>query len=271
MLQDVKSYLGKCFAMKDLGEVAYVFGIKIYRDRSRRLIGLCQSVYIEKILKRFNIENSKRGSIPMQDKPKLSKSQGASTHVEVKRMQRVPYASVVRSIMYAVRCTRPDVAFAHNMKSRFQQNPGELHRTALKVACYTDVGYLTNVDDSKSQTGYVFVLIGGDVNWESTKQSILATSSIEAEYIAASDDSKKAVWIRKFISRLGVVPINEVPMKMYFDNIGAITIANEPGITKGARHYHTKVHYLCDVFEMGDIVLEKVHTDDNVADPSTKA
>ncbi|GJT57640.1 retrotransposon protein, putative, ty1-copia subclass [Tanacetum coccineum] len=73
MLQDVKSYLGKCFAMKDLGEAAYILGIKIYRDRSRRLIGLCQSAYIEKILKRFHMENSKRGSIPMQDKLRLSK------------------------------------------------------------------------------------------------------------------------------------------------------------------------------------------------------
>ncbi|GKF38819.1 retrotransposon protein, putative, ty1-copia subclass, partial [Tanacetum coccineum] len=65
MLQDVKSYLGRCFAMRDLGEAAYILGIKIYRDRSRRLIGLCQSAYIEKILKRFYMENSKRGSIPM--------------------------------------------------------------------------------------------------------------------------------------------------------------------------------------------------------------
>ncbi|GJT54542.1 retrotransposon protein, putative, ty1-copia subclass [Tanacetum coccineum] len=63
-----KSNLGKCFAMKDLGEAAYILGIKIYRDRSRRLIGLCQSAYIEKILKRFYIENYKRGSIPMQEK-----------------------------------------------------------------------------------------------------------------------------------------------------------------------------------------------------------
>ncbi|GJX86505.1 retrotransposon protein, putative, ty1-copia subclass, partial [Tanacetum coccineum] len=111
MLQDVKSYLGRCFAMKDLGEAAYILGIKIYRDRSRRLIGLCQSAYIEKILKRFHMKNSKRGSIPMQEKLRLSKSQGASTPVELKRMQNVPYASAVVSIMYAVRCTRPDVAF----------------------------------------------------------------------------------------------------------------------------------------------------------------
>nr|GEY41799.1 retrotransposon protein, putative, Ty1-copia subclass [Tanacetum cinerariifolium] len=123
MLQDAKSYLGRCFAMKDLGEAIYILGIKIYRDRSKRVIGLCQSAYIEKILKRFYMENSKRGTIPMQEKLKFSKSQGASTPAEIQRMQNIPYALVVGSIMYAVRCTRPDVAFAQNITSQFQQNP----------------------------------------------------------------------------------------------------------------------------------------------------
>ncbi|GJV60335.1 retrotransposon protein, putative, ty1-copia subclass [Tanacetum coccineum] len=271
MLQDVKSYLGRCFAMKDLGEAAYILGIKIYRDRSRRLIGLCQSAYIEKILKRYHMKNSKRGSIPMQEKLRLSKSQGASTPAELKRMQNVPYASAVGSIMYAVRCTRPDVAFAQNITSRFQQNPSDLHWTTLEISCYTNDGYLTDADDLKSQTGYVFVLNGGAIDWKSAKQSIFATSSAEAEYIAAYDASKEAVWVRKFISRLGVVTIIEEPISMYCDNTGAITIANESGITKGARHFRAKFHYLRQVIEFGDIKLEKVHTDDNLAEPFTKA
>ncbi|GJV30881.1 zinc finger, CCHC-type containing protein [Tanacetum coccineum] len=176
----------------------------------------------------------KRRSIPMQDKPKLCKSQGASTPAEVKRMQRVPYASVVGSIMYVVRCTLPDVAFAQNMTSRFQQNPGELHWTAVKNI----MKYLRNTKD-------MFLVYGGVVDWKSTKQSIHANSSAETKYIAASNASKEAVWIRKFISGLG--------------------------ITKGARHYRAKVHYLREVIEFSDIVLEKVHTDDNVACPFTKA
>ncbi|GJV87096.1 retrotransposon protein, putative, ty1-copia subclass [Tanacetum coccineum] len=260
MLQDVKSYLGRSFAMKDLGDAAYILGIKIYRDRSKRLIGLNQSAYIEKILKRFYMENSKRGTIPMQEKLKLSKSQGASTPAEKQRMQNIPYASAIGSIMYAVRCTRPDVAFAQNMTSRFQQNPGEEHWTAVKnilkylrntkdmflvyggnlkrqlrVSCYTDAGYLTDADNLKSQTGYVFVLNGGAVDWKSTKQSIFATSSTDAEYIAAFDASKEAVWIRKFISGLGIVPTIEEPISMYCDNTGAIAIAKDDGVTKGAR------------------------------------
>ncbi|GJS64055.1 retrotransposon protein, putative, ty1-copia subclass [Tanacetum coccineum] len=204
-----------------------------------------------------HMKNSKRGSIPMQDKLRLSKSQGASTPAELKRMQNVPYASAVGSIMYVVRCTRPDVVFAHNITTYF-------NRIQLRVSCYTDAGYLTDADDLKSQTGYVFVLNGGVVDWKSAKQSIFATSSAEAEYIVA-------VWVKKFISGLGVVPTIEEPINMYCENTKAITIANESGITKGARHFRAKVHYLRKVIEYGDIKLEKVHIYDNLADPFTKA
>ncbi|GJQ93129.1 retrotransposon protein, putative, ty1-copia subclass [Tanacetum coccineum] len=251
MLQDVKSYLGKCFDMKDLGEVAYILGIKIYRDRSRRLIGLCQSAYIEKILKIFFMENSKRGSIPMKEKLKLSKSQGASTPAEVKRMHNVPYASANPGELHWT-AVKNILKYLRNTKDMFLVYGGDIKRE-LKVSCYTDAGYLTDADDLKSQTRYVFVLKG------------------EAEYIAVSDASKEAVWVRKFISGLGVVPTIEEPINMYCDNNGAITIANESGITKGARHYHAKVHYLHEVIEFGDVKIEKVHTDDNLADPFTKA
>nr|GEV29527.1 hypothetical protein [Tanacetum cinerariifolium] len=152
----------------NLGEAAYILGIKIYRDRSKRLIGLCQKAYIEKILKRFYMENSKRGTILMQENLKLSKSQGASTPAEKQRMQNIPYASAIGSII------------------------GNMERK-LRVSCYTDAGYLTDADSLKSQTGYVFVLNEGAVDWKSTKQSIFATSSTDAEYIAAFDASKKAV------------------------------------------------------------------------------
>nr|GEU62202.1 hypothetical protein [Tanacetum cinerariifolium] len=136
-LQSVKTYLGKCFAMKDLREATFILGIKIYRDRLKRLIGLSQYAYMDEILK-------------------------------------------VGSIMYAVRCTRTDVAFAQNITSRFQQNPGEPPWTAVKtilkylkntkdvflvygrnpeaelqVDCYCNAGFETDRDEIKFQTGYV--------------------------------------------------------------------------------------------------------------------
>ncbi|GJT23250.1 retrotransposon protein, putative, ty1-copia subclass [Tanacetum coccineum] len=174
-LQSVKDYLGKCFAMKDLGEAAFILGIKIYRDRSKRLIGLGQNAYMDKILKRYKMDNFKRGYIPMQERLDLNKTQGASTPEEVKHMQNVPYASAVGSIMYAVRCTRSDVAFAQNITSRFQQNLGECHWTAVK-------NILKYLRKTKS------------------KPEPMQWSATEAE--AASEATMEVVWIRKFISGL---------------------------------------------------------------------
>nr|GEW51080.1 hypothetical protein [Tanacetum cinerariifolium] len=126
------------------------------------------------------MDNSKHGHILMQERLDLNKTQGASTPKEVKRMQNVSYASAVGSIMYVVRCTRPDVAFTQNITSRFQQNPDESHWTAvnnilkylrnnkdlflvygrnpkaeLRVDFYCNVGFKTDIDDMKSLTRYV--------------------------------------------------------------------------------------------------------------------
>ncbi|GJR05304.1 hypothetical protein Tco_0528288 [Tanacetum coccineum] len=186
--------------------------------------------------------------------------QGASTPAEVKCMQNIPYPLSMGSIMYAMRYTLLDVAFTQNITSLFQQNPGDLHWTVVKNI----LKYLHNTKD-------MFLVYGGDVDGKSAKQSIFTTSSAEAEYIDALDASKKAVWVRKFISGLGVVTIIEEPVKLYCDNTGAFTIAIESGITKGSRHYRAKVHYLREVIDFGDTKLEKVHTNDNLNDPFTKA
>nr|GEU74539.1 hypothetical protein [Tanacetum cinerariifolium] len=141
ILQSVKDYLGKCFAMKDLREATFILGVKIFRDRSKRLIRLGQNAYMDKILKRYKMDNFKRGHILMQERLDLNKTQRASTPKEVKRMQNVPYALIV--------------------------------------------GFI--IDDTKSQTRYVFILNGGAVDWKSSKQSTTAMSATEAEYIAASE------------------------------------------------------------------------------------
>ncbi|GJR44132.1 hypothetical protein Tco_1312235 [Tanacetum coccineum] len=142
------------------------------------------------------MDNSKRGNIPMQERFDLNKTQGASTLEEVKQMQNVPYASAVGSIMYTVRCTRPNVAFTQNITSHFQQNPEEPYWTAVKtilkylkntkdmflvyggnpeaelrVDCYCNAGFETDIDDIKSQTRYVSSLNKGAVDQESSKLS----------------------------------------------------------------------------------------------------
>ncbi|VFQ84407.1 unnamed protein product [Cuscuta campestris] len=144
----------------------------------------------------------------------LSKTQGASTPEEVERMRNVPYASAIGSIMYAMVCTRLDVAFALSVTSRYQSNPGESHWTAVKnilknfrrtkdaflvyggkeelsIVGYTDASFQTDRDDFKSQAGYVFCLNGGAVTWKSYNQDTTADSTTEAEYMAAAEAAKE--------------------------------------------------------------------------------
>nr|GEY73664.1 hypothetical protein [Tanacetum cinerariifolium] len=227
---------GKTVGIADIRAIRILIAIAAYYDYEIWQMDV-KTAFLNGYLneKRYCMENSKRGSIHMHEKLKLSKSQGASTPAEMKRMQNVPYASA---------------------------NPGDIHWTTVKNI----LKYLRNTKD-------MFLVYEGDLKRElrSAKQSIFATSSAEAEYIAAFDAFKEAVWVRKFISRLGVVPTIEEPISMYCDNTGAIAIANESGITKGARHFCAKVHYLREVIEFSDIKLEKVHTCDNLADPFTKA
>ena len=293
-LQNVKAWLGKCFSMKDLGEAAYILGIKIYRDRSKKLIGLSQSTYIDKVLKRFSMQDSKRGFLPMGHGISLCKSQCPKTQDERDRMQKIPYASAMGSIMYAMLCTRPDVSCALSLTSRYQSDPGEAHWIAVKnilkylrrtkdaylvygghedelvVNGYTDAGFQSDKDDFRSQSGYVFCLNGAAVSWKSSKQATVADSTTEAEYIAASDAAKEAVWLKKFIGELGVVPSIANPIALYCDNNGAIAQAKEPRSHQRSKHILRRFHLIREIIERGDVKICRVPTDDNIADPLTK-
>ncbi|KAJ9546934.1 hypothetical protein OSB04_019477 [Centaurea solstitialis] len=293
-LQSVKAWLRRCFQMKDLGEATYILGIKIYRNRSRRLIALSQSTYIDKILKRFRMDESKKGFIPMQHGIVLSKAQCPESSQDKNKMKSIPYASAIGSIMYAMLCTRPDVAYSVSVMSRYQQNPGEAHRVAVKnilkylrrtkemflvfegsedeisVTSYTDASFQTDRDDFRSQSGYVFTLNGGAISWKSSKQDTIADSTTEAEYIAASDSAKEAVWLRNFITDLRVVASISRPVDIYCDNSRAVAQAKEPREHHKSRHVLRKFHLIREIIGRGDVRICKIPTEDNVADPLTK-
>ncbi|KAJ9537911.1 hypothetical protein OSB04_030644 [Centaurea solstitialis] len=293
-LQSVKEWLSKCFQMKDLGEAAYILGIKIYRNRSKRLIGLSQSTYIDKVLKRFRMDESKKGFIPMQHGIVLSKTQCPVSSEDQDRMKLVPYASAIGSIMYAMLCTRPDVAYSVSVTSRYQQNPGEPHWVAVKnilkylrrtkemflvfggsedeisVTGYSDASFQTDRDDFRSQSGYVFTLNGGAISWKSSKQDTIADSTTEAEYIAACDAAKEAVWLRNFLSDLRVVASISRPIDIFCDNSGAVAQAKEPREHHKSRHVLRKYHLIREIIGRGDVRICKIPTKDNVADPLTK-
>ncbi|GJR19303.1 retrotransposon protein, putative, ty1-copia subclass [Tanacetum coccineum] len=213
-LKEVKDYLEKCFSMKDLGEAAYILGIKIYKDRSKRLIGLSQ---------------------------------------------RKLHWVAVKHILKYLRNTR-DMFLVYGGKPD----------TELNVTGFCDLPNESDKDDTKSQTGYVFVVNGGAVDWKSKKQTTIAMSATQAEYMAASEAAMEAVWIRNLLD-LGVMPSIKKPIDMYCDNSAAIIFANDSGVMKGARHFLRRYHYVREQVESGEIKILKVHTDDNLADPFTKA
>ena len=130
--------------------------------------------------------------------------------------------------------------------------------------------FQSDKDDFRSQLGYVFCLNGGAVSWKSSKQSTIADSTTEAEYIAASDAAKEAVWIKKFITDLGVVPSNTNPIDVYCDNNGAIAQAKEPRSHQRSKHILRHYHLIREIIERGDVKICRVLINDNVADPLTK-
>ena len=239
------------------------------------------------------MDQAKKGFLPVLQGVKLSHTQCPTTAEDREKMKDVPYASAIGSIMYAMLCTRPDVCLAISLAGRYQSNPGMDHWTAVKnilkylkrtkdmflvyggdkeliVNGYVDASFDTDPDDSKSQTGYVFTLNGGAVSWCSSKQSIVAGSTCEAEYIAASEAANEGVWMKEFISDLGVIRSASGPMEIFCDNTGAIALAKEYRFHKRTKHIKRRFNSIRDLVQVGDIEICKIHTDLNVADPLTK-
>ena len=175
---------------------------------------------------------------------------------------------------------------------KFHANPGERHWEAvkciltylrrtkdlflvyggeeLKLQGYIDSSFQSNPYNSRSTSGYMFTLNGGEMSWKSSKQPTIAYSMTEAEYIATSDATKEAVWLKKFIIDLGVVSTILDPIPMLCDNNGAIAQAKEPRSHQNSKHILRHFHLIREIVARGDVVLERVPLTDNVADPLTK-
>src|SRR4051812_32035629 len=213
------------------------------------------------------MHEAKKGFLPVSHGIHISKTQGPSNPDEQRRMDKIPYASAIGSIMYAMVCTRPYVSYALSATIRYQANPGESHWTTVKsilkylrrtkdmflfyggedelvVKGYTDASFQTERGDFRSQSGYVFILNGGVVSWKSSKQETLVDSTTEAVYLAAFEASKEGVWIRDFITLLGVVPDSANPLVLYCDNSGAITQAREPRHHQKSKHTKRRYHLI---------------------------
>ncbi|XP_043699978.1 secreted RxLR effector protein 161-like [Telopea speciosissima] len=193
--------------MKDLGEASYVLGIEIHRNRSCGILDLSLKDYIERVLKRFNMLACSPNKAPVVKGDKLVTSQCPQTELEHNQMKNVPYASAVGSLMYAQVCTWPNIAYIISVLGRYLSNLGEVHWVAVKkvmrylqgtkdfmltyrrsdsldVVGYTDADFARCPDDLKYTSGYVFLMAGGAISWKSVKQTLTASSTMQAEYVA---------------------------------------------------------------------------------------
>ncbi|KAL0405204.1 UNVERIFIED_CONTAM: Retrovirus-related Pol polyprotein from transposon TNT 1-94 [Sesamum latifolium] len=200
-----------------MGEASYILGIKIYRDRSRRMLGLTQSSHIEKVLKRFKMEHSKRGLLSMRH-IKLSKKRSLKTDEELKRMSNIPCASAYQACAGKAQwgAVKSILKYLKRTKDMFLIYDGG----ELILEGYSDASFQSDDDDAKSQLDFVFKLNGGVVAWKSSKQDTTADSTTEAEYITASETAKEAVWMKNYIQKLGVIPSIAEPVVIFCDNNG---------------------------------------------------
>ena len=165
------------------------------------------------------MNEAKPVSTPLGSHFRLSKEQSSKTKEERDHMSKVPYALDIGSLMYAMVCTRPDIAHAVGVVSRFMSRPRKQHWEAIKWifrylkgsldACaslklqgYADADFTGNIDSRKSTTGFVFTLGGTAISWASNLQKIVTLSTREAEYVAATEAGKEMIWLHGFLDEL---------------------------------------------------------------------
>nr|KYP72642.1 Retrovirus-related Pol polyprotein from transposon TNT 1-94 [Cajanus cajan] len=279
--------------MKDLGPAKRILGMDIIRNRNEGELFLSQENYLKKVVERFRMHQSKPVNTPLGSLSKLSISQVPKTEEERIKMESVPYASGVGSVMYGMVCCRPDLAYAISLVSRFMANPGQLHWNALKwlfrylngtlgcglrfkrshtegdaVIGYVDADFAGCLDTRKSLTGYVFTMFGSAVTWKANLQSVVSLSTTEAEYIALTEGAKEGSWLKGLIGDLG---INQSRVTINCDSQSAIHLANHHTYHERTKHIDIRYHFIRDMIETRKIQVLKIATEDNPADMLTKS
>jgi len=209
------------------------------------------------------MQNAKPVSIPLASHFKLSKEVCPKTQEEMAYMSKVPYASAVGSLMYEMVYTRPKIAHAMGIVSRYMNNLGKelwmavkwileyLRCTTNQALCfggsnialqgYVDADMADDRDNMRRTTGYVFTVGGTTVSWVSKLQSVVALSTTEAEYVAATEASKEMIWLQRFLDELGK---KQELGRLYSDNQSAIHLAKNCTFHSKTKHIHLKYHFV---------------------------
>ena len=284
-IADVKAQLSNEFEMKDLGELKHFLGMRITRTPDGG-ISIDQNGYIHQILERFGMEASKPMSTPLAPGARLVKTDLDDGDTELKL-----YQGMVGSKMYAMLCTRPDLAYAIQQLSQFNSNATNAHFQAAKralrylqgsqavkltykrngktipIQAYCDADYAAD-SDRKSISGYVFIFAGSPISWQAKKQTTVAQSTVESEYAAMALATKEMIWLQHLLRDLGMSKYT--PRTLFCDNQGAISLAKNPTHHAKTKHVDVQLHFIRDHVEKGTINVEYCPTEDMLADIMTK-
>ena len=303
LIMKVKDALMANYDMKYLGEVKKFLGIRVTRDRSRKLIRLNQEEYIQSILEKFGFVNVKTRATPLPPNIQLSKASDSVNQMPLTAEEANLYRSMLGSSGYAALGTRPDLTYTVGKLGQYSSCPTEEHWQAMDwhfryLAGTKDLGLeydgnvfhfhgFSNADWAqtfgepqharKSTSGYTYQLCNASISWSSKLQSTVATSSTEAEVIASNHAGKEGVWLRKLLKDLQLLsndPIlqnKQETTTLYVDNTSSMVISSEPGNQQRTKHYDVAYFWIRERLQRGELVLVYKPTEDMTADIFTKS
>ena len=286
-IQSTKDLIGSQYKYTDLGKIENFLGLHITQDRSRKTMSIDQSQYIQRVLNRFEMTTARPTYTPLPSDTVLTANpeKGADASLTSR------YQQLVGSLMYAMLGTRPDICYAVNKLSQFGSNPTHEHLLAAQhvlqylsntqhyrliygmndsteLIGYSDSDWAGDRSDRRSTTGYAFILSGSSIAWTTQKQRTVALSTTEAEYMALCECSKHTQWTISLLQQLSFEI--DLPVDVYCDSDGAISIASKNVDHKRTKHIDVKYHYIRERINEGTIHVNGVDSKDNLADVLTK-
>jgi hypothetical protein len=292
LMTDIKRHLGTRFDMVDFGEAKSILGIKIDRNRVQGTIHLTQTDKIENLISEYNQSAAMGRNTPLEPGTRFSKGMCPQTDSEITDMKMFPYRAVIGSLMHIMVCTRPDIAAAVGILSRFMENPGKQHWNGVMriiqylkktkttgltfnrlstsdIYGFCDSDWAGDIDDNKSTTGWVFIYGGAAISWQSKKQKSTAQSSCEAEYYAAGMAGNEVSWLKSILSELGFM--TNSPIVVSSDSQSAMSLAANPVWHEKSKHIATRWNAIRELIHDKTLKLAKIQTDFQIADSLTKA
>lgn len=283
LINEFKNSMMSEFDMSDLGLLHFFLGLHVVQTDDG--IFVSQEKYAMDLLKKYNMQNCKAFSTPMNASEKLSLIDGTA------KANDTLFRGLVGGLLYLTH-THPDILFAVSLVSRFMHSPSMHHlgaakhilryvrattsygiwyrpSTSFNLFGFTDSDWAGAVDDRKSTSGFIFALGSGAISWNSKKQSTTALSSSEAEYIAASAAACQAIWMRRLLKDLGQAQAHATPI--YCDNKATIAMTKNPVCHGRTKHIQLRHHFIREAVTEEQIVLKHCSTSEQVADGFTKA